>query len=158
MTQVIYSTQAKCLFTASRDATIAQWSMDGTQQQTFAGHDMAVTGIAVNPRSSGGGGGVLASGARNGDVFIWDVESGKRLRKQHITRNVVTALKWVPTTETFAQTSEDKILRLWDARTLKVAQEYPRQQYFPCGVDCSKDGNLVLTGSNGFDGHGKQSL
>lgn len=88
---------------------------------------MAVTGIAINQAGgdgAGGGGGMLASGARNGDVFVWDVAACKRVRQQHVTRNVVTALKWVPTTVTFAQTSEDKILRLWDSRTLKLAQEY----------------------------------
>lgn len=72
----------------------------------------------------------LCSGSRNGDIFLWDSSTAKRTAKAHVNRNVITAVCWTPgDAGLVAQTSEDKILRLWDVRTMKPAHAYPRQQY-----------------------------
>ena len=99
----------------------------------------------------------LCSGSRNGDLFLWDSATGKRVAKTHVNRNVITAVCWAPVKASpglVAQTSEDKILRVWDVRTMKAAHTYPRQQYIHTSCDCSADGNLILTSANGQDGHG----
>ena len=37
-----------------------------------------------------------------------------------IFRNLVTDMKWIKSDYIIAQTSEDKMLKLWDARNLEV--------------------------------------
>jgi hypothetical protein len=64
ITELEYSTGAKALFSASRDTTIVQWTPAGKKVQQFDGHEMAVTGIATHPADA-----IVASGARNGDVY-----------------------------------------------------------------------------------------
>jgi WD40 repeat protein len=64
ITELEYSTGAKALFSASRDTTIVQWTPAGEKVQQFDGHEMAVTGIATHPADP-----IVASGARNGDVY-----------------------------------------------------------------------------------------
>ncbi len=46
-----------------------------------------------------------------------------------MAQNTVTALCGIPHADVVAQSSEDKILRVWDARNLAVTLAFPRQQY-----------------------------
>ncbi|XP_053329632.1 WD repeat-containing protein 31 [Spea bombifrons] len=150
-------TKVTCLFgtnrffSASRDKTVLMWDLHGKlgPTQTFLGHQLIVTGLAVSPDSA-----QLFSGSRDNTFCKWDVESGRCLQKTAISRNLVTHMCWVPAESYIVQTSEDKVIRVWDARELRVAHSFPMKQYIQMHCDVSADGNYCLTCSNGFGGQG----
>ncbi len=74
---------------------------------------------------------MLVSGSRDGQLRVWDVSRGTTTRSEtRVSQNTVTALRWIPDSESVAQSSEDKILRVWDVRTgLRLATSFSRQQY-----------------------------
>ncbi|XP_075435330.1 WD repeat-containing protein 31 isoform X2 [Ascaphus truei] len=139
------------LFSASRDKTVLMWDLHGKlgTAQKFLGHHLIVTGLAVSPDSA-----QLLTGSRDNTLCKWDVESGTCLQKATISRNLVTHLSWVPGESYTVQTSEDKMIRVWDTRELQVAYTFPIKQYIQMHCDVSTDGNYCLTSSNGFGGQG----
>lgn len=138
------------LFSASRDKLVKQWDLGtGREVQSFAGHSLAVTGLATTSD-----GAAVVAGSRSGTLIRWDVGTGAVLRETHVSRNVVTSLVRIPSTELLLQGSEDKMLRIWDAATLGVVHTFPRGQYFHTCCDAAEDGKTLLTGSNGFNGSG----
>lgn len=128
-------------------------------------HDTGVTGVALSDDGT-----MCLSGSRDGCVKLWDTSRigtgavvgvgggasdngvGAAIRSKAISRNVVTCMSWIPTTSLCAQSSEDKRLRVWDARNCNPVQTFPTQQYIH--TSCDVHGNLIVTSSNGFGGNG----
>ncbi|XP_007475071.1 WD repeat-containing protein 31 isoform X1 [Monodelphis domestica] len=138
-------------FSASRDKTAIMWEFNGNLQpaQQFPGHDMVVTGLAVNPDSS-----QICTGSRDNTLCLWDVSTGECLQKVTISRNLVTHLCWIPREPLILQTSEDKIIRIWDSRGLQVAHRFPIKQHIQTYCDVSPDGYNCISCSSGFEGEG----
>ncbi|KAG8447392.1 hypothetical protein GDO86_014749 [Hymenochirus boettgeri] len=141
-------------FSASRDKTVLMWDLHGKVDpaQKFLGHHLIVTGLAVSPDCT-----QLLTGSRDNTLCKWDVESGQCVQSAAISRNLVTHLCWVPGESYVVQTSEDKVIRVWDTRGLQVSQALPMKQYIQMHCDVSADGNYCLTCSNGFGGQGCES-
>ncbi|XP_051788276.1 WD repeat-containing protein 31 [Erpetoichthys calabaricus] len=139
------------LFSASRDKRALMWNLQDSSRpaQEFVGHDLVVNGLAVSPDGSS-----LCTGSRDNSVCLWDTETGGCLNKATISRNLVTHLSWIPGSACVVQTSEDKIIRVWDSRGLQVVQTLPPKQYIQVHCDASQDGRYCLTSSNGFGGEG----
>ncbi|OCT66904.1 WD repeat-containing protein 31 [Xenopus laevis] len=139
------------LFSASRDKTVLMWDLHGKlgPAQRFMGHHLIVTGLAVSADCR-----LLLTGSRDNTLCKWDVESGQCVQNTGICRNLVTHLCWVPGESYVLQTSEDKMIRVWDSRDLQVAHTFPMKQYIQMHCDVSQDGNYCLTCSNGFGGQG----
>ena len=73
---------------------------------------------------------MLVSGSRDGQLRVWDVARGAMRSECRVAQNTVTALRWIPGSDSVAQSSEDKTLRVWDVRSgLRAAASFPRQQY-----------------------------
>ena len=86
---------------------------------------MAVMGVSLCEPGSDR----LVSGSRDGELIAWDIERGTRVRARHTNRNVITSLKQIGHTSEFVQGSEDKMLRIWDSKSLEEAVTFPREQY-----------------------------
>jgi WD40 repeat protein len=99
---------------------------------------------------------VLATGARDYETILWDIEDQKFTSRSRIDRNMVTDMKWLPTDmNTFAQWSEDRTLRLYDIREgLEVASEIKVGENFASSCDIDASGTYIVTGHRGFNNSG----
>ncbi|NXI61939.1 WDR31 protein, partial [Anseranas semipalmata] len=151
VTKVTCALDSNRVFSASRDKTVMMWELHRTSgpSQHFPGHDLVVTGLAVSPDAS-----QLCTGSRDNTVCKWDIETGERLCRAAASRNLVTHLCWVPGEPYVIQTSEDKTIRMWDSRELRVAHTFPGKQHIQTCCDVSQDGRYVLSSSSGFAGEG----
>ncbi|XP_015775498.1 PREDICTED: WD repeat-containing protein 31-like [Acropora digitifera] len=138
-------------YSSSRDKTIKAWQMGRSDPLlTYEGHRLVVMAIDLNED-----GNLMFSGSRDNCVRLWDVTRTTSISEKEISRNLVSCVKWIPTTQfQVAQTGEDKILRVWDTRQMQPVISFPAQQYFQPYCDCSSDGQFILTCSNGFNGKG----
>lgn len=141
------------IFSSSRDKTIKVWqaSKAGNESiSTFEGHRLVVTAIDLNEDGT-----LLFSGSRDNCVRLWDTTKNTSISEKEVSRNLVSCVKWIPGTQTrVAQTGEDKMVRIWDTRNMQPSFTFPAQQYFQTCCDCSRNGQFILTCSNGFNGKG----
>ncbi|XP_019365932.1 PREDICTED: WD repeat-containing protein 31 isoform X1 [Gavialis gangeticus] len=151
VTKVACVFESNRFFSASRDKTVMMWELSGNSEPSrhFPGHDLVVTGLAVSPDAS-----QLCTGSRDNTICKWDIETGECLCRTAISRNLVTHLCWVPGEPYIIQTSEDKLIRMWDSRELQVAHTFPGKQHIQTYCDVSQDGRYCISSSNGFAGEG----
>ncbi|NXC44468.1 WDR31 protein, partial [Penelope pileata] len=151
VTKVTCTPASNRVFSASRDKAAMMWDLHGTAgpTQRFLGHDLVVTGLAVSPDAA-----QLCTGSRDNAVCKWDVETGERLCRAAVSRNVVTDLCWVPGEPYVVQMSEDKTIRVWDSRELRVAHAFPGKRHIQTSCDVSGDGRYCLSCSSGSAGEG----
>ncbi|XP_037707058.1 WD repeat-containing protein 31 isoform X1 [Choloepus didactylus] len=151
ITKVACVHKSNQFFSASRDRMVMMWDLCGSSQprQQFSGHAMVVTGLAVSPDSS-----QLCTGSRDNSLLLWDVGTGQCVERASLSRNLVTHLCWVPREPYILQTSEDKTIRLWDARGLQVAHMFPTKQHIQTYCAVSEDGHKFISCSSGFGGEG----
>ncbi|NXP53425.1 WDR31 protein, partial [Heliornis fulica] len=154
VTKVTSAHDSKRIFSASRDRTVMMWELDRTSgpSQHFSGHGLVVTGLAVSPDAS-----QLCTGSRDNTVCKWDTETGECLGRATISRNLVTHLCWVPGEPYVLQSSEDKTIRIWDSRELRVAHTFPAKRHIQTCCDVSRDGWYCLSGSSGCGGEGAEA-
>ncbi|NWW53903.1 WDR31 protein, partial [Pedionomus torquatus] len=154
VTKVTSAPDSNRVFSASRDKMVMMWELHGAPgpRQRFPGHDLVVTGLAVSPDAS-----QLCSGSRDNTVCKWDIETGECLGRATISRNLVTHLCWVPGEPYLIQTSEDKTIRVWDSRDLRVAHTFPAKRHVQTSCDVSQDGRLCLSTSSGCAGEGGEA-
>ena len=87
-----YGAATGSCFTAGRDLVICQWSRGVDEPvQKFEGHDLNIAAVALSPDEKW-----LCSGARDTSVRLWDVATGRQLAINKTSRNLVTALRWIP--------------------------------------------------------------
>lgn len=141
------------IFSSSRDKTIKVWQASKAGNEpisTFEGHRLVVTAIDLNEDGT-----LLFSGSRDNCVRLWDTTKNTSISEKEVSRNLVSCVKWVPGTQTqVAQTGEDKMVRIWDTRNMQPSFTFAAQQYFQTCCDCSRNGQFILTCSNGFNGKG----
>jgi WD40 repeat protein len=76
------------------------------------------TGV-VNALSFGSDGSVLATGANDGSLRLWDARTGRELASERRNLGQVEDVAFSPDGTTIATSSTDGTVRLWDGRTLE---------------------------------------
>jgi len=149
--EIVWGSAVQRIFTASRDASICILKQ-GDQQplQRMEGHTLVVSALTTDPSNK-----YVCSGSRDGNLILWDSETGKQIGCKNIRRNIVTGARWIPGEDCIFQTSEDLQLRIWDAKTWQVAQSVKTEHHFPLSCDVSSDGLYLLIGNNGFSSSGQ---
>lgn len=72
-----------------------------------------------------------------------DIATSAEVSYSSIPQNVVTDMKAVPGEAAVLQAGEDLQLRLWDTRTMQLAQVLPQHANIPLSCDVSSDGELL---------------
>lgn len=117
-------------------------------------HELNIVGLAISNFDQA----TVYSGSRDYAVKAWDVESGACKATYSAPRNIVTTLQCSPTdTNLLYQGSEDLFVRVWDVRSPSnhaPAQVISGYVYFPVSMDVRGDGQVLATGTKGFDSVG----
>ena len=76
LTQIRYSKDGDILFSVGKDKIICAWfSANGERLGTYHGHQGALWTIDIDPSTT-----LLASGAADNTVRLWDIRTGKCLK------------------------------------------------------------------------------
>jgi WD40 repeat protein len=110
-----------------------------------AGHTAPAVAVAVRPDGK-----VLASSANDGTVRLWDLRTGKELRRLTGHTNLVRDVAFSPDGALLASASSDRTVKLWDPATGRCVRTLGDHDERVERVAFSPDGSLLA--SAGWDG------
>jgi WD40 repeat protein len=94
---------------------------------------------------------VLASAHQDGQVRLWDVQSGQLARTIAAHQGWVRGMAWSPSGQMLASTGEDKRGCIWNPQTGQQIGEV-KHNFLPVwSVAWSPDGSLISTGSGAYE-------
>ncbi|KIJ61673.1 hypothetical protein HYDPIDRAFT_115456, partial [Hydnomerulius pinastri MD-312] len=109
----------------------------------LSGHSEWVHCVRFSPDAK-----LLASAGYGGEVFLWDSETGEKLRSMmgHDSTLAVWAVAFSPDGRKLASCSQDATLRVWDVHTAEmIAGPFEIES---CCLVFSPDGRTIATGSS----------
>lgn len=110
-----------------------------------AGSGLDITGLSFAPNGS-----ILASGADDGSVSLWDLGSGSLILRLRAHRDVVwdVAFAWEPRGLLLATASEDATLKLWRVPDGDLLVSHAESADAVNSVAFSPDGRLLAAGGD----------
>ena len=144
------------IISASYDKTIRCWQSSGkksfTDSVVLKGHGAPILAMAVTES------GCVASGARNGEVRVWDINTQKSIRNVSSAHDGhVTALLWDrEESNTFVWSGgQDGCVKQWDVRARAPIQSLPLHQNSAgrgalAEMQYTSSGKLVTAGADGI--------
>lgn len=142
---IIHLPDGKGLLTASADGTLRLWDVEsgretrrfGQPWDPFTGTPGRIGGaggapapvllppVVVSALALSPDGHMLAAGGRDGTVTVWDVGTGKELRRWQTSVNqAVVGLAFAPDGNGLASQSSNQAVRLWDATVGKEIRPF----------------------------------
>lgn len=116
----------------------------GALEVTLDGHGAAVEALAY--RADGA---VLASGARDTDIIVWDTVSQTGLFRLKGHKDAVTALAFLGESgERLASASKDTLVKVWDLETQHCVQTCVGHRNEVWALAVSPRGDRLLTGAS----------
>lgn len=110
-------------------------------RRLFAGHSSWVWGTDYNPNGQ-----TIVSGGEQGELFLWDIETGEIVRRFEGHEGAVNEIVFNADGTRLVSGADDKTVRVWDVETgeelLKI--ETPSDVW---AVAISPDGEKIMSGS-----------
>jgi WD40 repeat protein len=113
----------------------------GARRQ-LQGHTAAVSDVALSPNER-----VAASGARNGEIILWNVTTGEIMNRLVGHTDRITGVTFSPQGDTLLSASADGTARLWDIITGQQIRSYNHNDAV-LAVTFSPGGRTLVTGDN----------
>ncbi|MDB9374893.1 WD40 repeat domain-containing protein [Nodularia sphaerocarpa] len=168
ITGIQFSPNAPILASSSNDGTIKIWSLQtGKRIHTLRGKYATIRSISFSPDgrfivSSGSYSQTLGSQGSDGDIKVWDVQTGSEIRTLRGHKGNITRVRFSPNGRFIASSGQDGTIRLWNAgngaaiRTFRGHGNWVNDFYFSQNgdflVSTSRDKTLkfwdVETGEN----------
>ena len=116
---------------------------------TLTQHTSGVTALAISPDSS-----LLASGDRQGNILLWNLESGTLLHqfpahtllKRAGHRDRVTELQFTPDGTSLVSSSADGTLKWWDLGQRQLMTTLEGEGWVVSALVLHPDGQLLMSG------------
>ena len=148
---VVFSADGKSVFSGSNDETIRMWDVaSGRELRRLGGNQGPVFCIALSPDGK-----TLASGIDltnkpeakdlNLTICLWDVASGKLLRRIPGPHNQALCVVFSPDGKTLASGGADKALHWWDLARGKELHRFPGHDVRVATVAISPDGTTLAS-------------
>jgi WD40 repeat protein len=164
--RVRFSPDGRRALSCSADRTVRLWDLEtGRELQCLRGHEDFVWAIAFSPDGkyavSGGGNqqaaGKWIRGAADYDICLWNLKSGRQLRRFKGHGASVRGLTFTPdgrrlascSGRHFADLPQDGSVRLWDVDTGRELGRYDGHTGGVMSVAASPDGRYALSGGGG---------
>jgi WD40 repeat protein len=103
----------------------------------------SVGAVAFSPDGSR-----LASGGSDGAVWLWDVATGRELRRLEGHMDSVQSVAFSPDGHTLASGGNDNTVRLWDVATGRELHKLTEHTDFVRSVAFSPDGQILASGGS----------
>ncbi len=128
-------------YTQEADTALV-WASAYLPQQTFVGHEEAVTSLVLSPD-----GRYVLSGSDDTTARLWDTTTGQELRQFSGHTDEVNSVAFSPDGRYILSGSDDTTARLWATATGQELRQFSGHESPIMDVAFSSDGSLVLTGS-----------
>lgn len=155
----VYSPDGNTIATAGgwNDTVVQLWdAQTGAHKTTLSGHTKRVNSVAYSPNGT-----MIASGSRDGSVWLWDVVTKKQKAILNHTNwfnflfpwlsPSVNAVAYSPDAKTIAAVSVDYTLQLWDTQTTKLKAILAGHTGPVNSVVYSPDGKTIATAGGQTD-------
>ena len=106
------------------------------------GHSKDVTSVAFSPDAK-----TLLSASSDKTLRLWDLATGREIRKFEGHSKEVTSVAFSPDGKTALSGSEDDTLRLWDLRSGREISKFEGHSSVVSSVAFAPDGKTALSGS-----------
>jgi len=132
----------------ANDGSIRLWSIENIYpvyelQTIFPAHQGDVNVLAFSPD-----GNLIASGGNDGEVFVWDVKTGKMIKKLD-AEDIVLGLVFSPDGKTLiAGLSTKEEFDIWNTDTWGLQKTFPGDQAY--GLAISADGSKIVSAGGGI--------
>jgi WD40 repeat protein len=152
----VFTPDGRQALSSGYDACVRVWDVEtGREVRRFTGHKGPVWSVAVSPdgrRALSSSGGALERPAeeRECSVCLWEVESGKELRRIEAQSWAFTSVAFSPDGRRALFGCYDGTVRLWDIEQWEEIRRFNHMQGL-WSVRFSPDGRLALT-CGGWEG------
>jgi eukaryotic-like serine/threonine-protein kinase len=108
--------------------------------RTMDGHRANILAADVSPD-----GRWIASGDNDGEVRIWELESGRLVKAWRYSENEVTTVRFSPEGTLLATGGQDRTTRLWNTQTWEEIAALEQHEMTVCSVAWSMDSKRLAT-------------
>jgi WD40 repeat protein/transcriptional regulator with XRE-family HTH domain len=133
--RVAYSPDGELVVAVDRNQVKIYDSVSGNLLKTLSGHQADLTAIAISADGK-----LIASGALDGSVTIWDAAPAVSLFQVAAHPVAIENLTFSPDGKWLVTSGDDAAMRIWDTSTGNLLKEYPDFSDVVAGLTFSPDG------------------